>query len=563
MNRKFLCIIILAAFFSASCTSFLDKTPQGILTDEEINSPEYVDNLVTSAYAIWVSGDDINSSFSLWNYDVRSDDCYKGGSGAADGDVFHFLEIANGTNTTDWNISDIWSRLYKCVTRANTALKSLDGLSEVAYPLKNTRMAEMKFLRGHALFLLKELFNRIVIADESVDTEAYTSLSNVTYTSDEQWGKIADDFKYAYDNLPVQQKEIGRPTKAAAAAYLAKTMLYKAYRQDEAHNVTEINTDDLNAVLTYTDDAIFAAGGFGLESDYAMNFLPEDENGKESIWAIQYSINDGTFYGNLNFGMMLTVPQFFGCCDFHKPSQNLVNSFKTINGLPEFDNYNFVNYNSANDDSDPRLFHTVAMPGFPYKYNSSYIFEESWSRNPTFYGVYSSLKENVDPGCSCQKKVSGTFWANSMNHIVIRYADVLLIRAEALIELNRSAEALPLINKVRSRAAASTNYIKSYAPNLKISTYIDGKNCVWSQNYARQALRWERRLEFGMESSRFFDLVRWGVAADVINTYYRSEESRRSYYSTANFTKGKNEYLPIPYSQITASGNLCKQNNGW
>ncbi|OJU35539.1 MAG: RagB/SusD family nutrient uptake outer membrane protein, partial [Bacteroidales bacterium 45-6] len=477
---------MLSAILFSGCTSFLDKTPQGILTDEEINSPQYVDNLVTSAYAIWVSGDDINSSFSLWNYDVRSDDCYKGGSGAADGDVFHFLEIAQGTNTTDWNINDIWVRLYKCVTRANTALKSLDQLNEVAYPMKKTRIAEMRFLRGHAFFLLKELFNRIVIVDETIDPEKFTTLSNVTYTSDEQWQKIADDFKYAYENLPSKQEQVGRPSKAAAAAYLAKTMLYKAYRQDNAHNVTEINSNDLESVLTYTDDAIMTASGFGLESDYAMNFLPEDENGKESIWAIQYSINDGTFYGNLNFGMMLTVPQYFGCCDFHKPSQNLVNAFKTRNGLPEFDSYNKDEYQSSSDESDPRLFHTVAMPGFPYKYNSNYIFEESWSRNPTFYGVYASLKENVDPGCPCLKKVSGTFWANSMNHIVIRYADVLLMRAEALIELNRANEALPLINKVRTRAAASTNYIKSYAPNLKISTYVDGQNCSWTQDYARQ-----------------------------------------------------------------------------
>lgn len=564
MEKKYLFVLALVfLLLTNSCSDFLDKTPQGILTDEEISSPEYVDNLVTAAYAIWVSGDDMNSSFTLWNYDVRSDDCYKGGSGAADGDVFHFLEIAQGTHSTDWNINDIWVRLYKCVTRANTALQSLNSLDETEYPLKEARIGEMRFLRGHAFFMLKELFSKIVIVDETIPTDDYTSLSNVTYTNDEEWQKIADDFKYAYDNLPEVQGEVGRPTKAAAAAYLAKTMLNKAYRQDEQHNVTEINQKDLESVLTYTNDEIMATAGYGLESDYSMSFLPNYENGKESIWAIQYSINDGTKYGNLNFGMQLTVPQYLGCCDFHKPSQNLVNAFKTENGLPVFDSYNIDNYDSTEDSSDPRLFHTVAMPGFPYKYNTNYVYTKDWNRNPDYYGVYASLKENVDPDCTCQAKIGGTFWANSLNHIVIRYADVLLMRAEALIELNRSGEALPLINKVRSRAAASTSLIFDYAPNLKISTYKNGENCTWTEDFARQALRWERRLEFGMESSRFFDLVRWGIADQVINSYYRSEESRRTYYRDASFTKGKNEYLPIPYSQITASNNLYKQNNGW
>ena len=120
--------------------------------------------------------------------------------------------------------------------------------------------------------------------------------------------------------------EKGRPTQAAASAYLAKVMLYKAYRQNEKNEVVEINEDDLKAVITYTDNAIMTAGGFGLEEDFAYNFLPQYENGKESIWAVQYSQDDNTMYGNLNFGNELTAPQFFGCCDFQKPSQNLVNA---------------------------------------------------------------------------------------------------------------------------------------------------------------------------------------------------------------------------------------------
>lgn len=563
MKKKIIYVAaLLLALLTNGCSDFLDQTPQGTLNKEEVTSPKYVDNLIISAYAILVSGDDMNASFTLWNYDVRSDDVYKGGSGAADGDVFHFLEISKGVNTTDWNISDIWKRLYKCITRCNIALQSLNSIDEASFPMKEQRIAEMRFLRGHNLFMLKEMFKKIVIPDENVTEEEYATLSNNVYNNDEQWQKIADDFKFAYDNLPETQVEKGRPTQAAAAAYLAKTYLYKAYRQDDKNNVTEVNEADLSAVLTYTDEQIMNAGGYGLETDYCMNFLPQYENGKESLWAIQYSINDGTKYGNLNFGIQLTVPQYLGCCDFHKPSQNLVNVFKTRNGLP-FASNNDANYDSSKDASDPRLFHTVAMPGFPYKYNEEYMYDESWNRQKDYYGVYASLKENVDPDCECQKKINGTFWANSLNHIVIRHADVVLMRAEALIELHRAGEALPLINKIRSRAAVSNTLIAGYATHLDAKVYQDGVNCAWTEDFAREALRTERRLEFAMESSRFFDLVRWGIADKVINAYYLSESKRRTYYSDAYFTKNKNEYLPIPYAQITASGNRYEQNNNW
>lgn len=566
-KRKLYISLLLAASLltTTGCTDFLDRNLQGSLTQEEITTPEYVDNLVIAAYAYMVTGQDMNAPFSLWPYgNVRSDDAYKGGLNSEDGSHFHFLEIGKGITTDNWAFDDIWYRFYCGVSRANAALSSLNSIDEANYPLKQARIGEMRFLRGHYLFMLKEMFKNIVIVDETIPTEQYTKISNVQYTSDEQWQKIADDFKFAFQNLPdtwIQDGQTikGRPTRAAASAYLAKTMLYKAYRQNEKNEVTEINEDDLKAVLAYTDDAIMKAGGFSLEQDYSMNFLPQYENGRESIWAVQYSENDGTKYGNLNFGDQLTAPQGIGCCDFHKPSQNLVNAFKTsVDGFPLVGSYDTENYNSATDPVDPRLFHTVAIPGFPYKYNEKYTFDESWSRNKTFYGTYASLKENVDKDCTCLKKV-GVFYANSLNHIVLRYADVLLMRAEALIELHRYQEALPLINEVRNRAAKSTVLIFDYNARFKVSPYAS----FTSEEMAREALQWERRLEFAMEGSRFFDLVRWGIADKVINNYYRTETARRSYYGEAVFTKNKNEYLPIPQKQINYSGNLYKQNYGW
>ena len=155
------------------------------------------------------------------------------------------------------------------------------------------------------------------------------------------------------------------------------------------------------------------------------------------------------------------------------------------------------------------------------------------------------------------------FYANTKNRILIRYADVLLMRAEALIELQRSQEALPLINAVRERAKGSVGLIYYTSEKVNIATYQNGVNCVWSEDFARQALRWERRLELAMENGRFFDLVRWGVAHEVMNNYYNVEKTRRFYYSGAQFSKNKHEYLPIPEQQIKFSKYLYEQNIGY
>ncbi len=559
MKRTYkLLFISLIALNLVSCDDFLEVPSYGTLTEDNLTGAEQIENEVISAYAA-IGNDEINRPLSLWNYgNVRSDDAYKGGNDQNDGDFLHFLEICSPSiGNETWYTDVFWYRNYVAISRANFALTLLNKISEDDMSNKNVRIAEMRFLRGHMHFIQKILFKMVPYVDETMSAEDISSLSNVLYTNDELWQKIADDFEYAYNNLPEEQDEVGRANKYAAAAYLAKVYLYKAYQQDEMHNVVSIDQDDLQKVLDLT--AYVMTSPYKLENDFAYNFLPGDyENGAESLFAVQYSQDDGTTYGRLNMGNALTTPTPGG--DFNKPSQNLVNAFKTSNGLPMFDNFNDADYTESTDKVDPRLFHTVAIAGKPYKY-TDINYEENQSRNPNMYGYYSSLKENVDPASEYYVK-TGSWYANSKNNIVIRYADVLLMRAEALIEMGNYNDALPLINQVRTRAKVSTSLI-SFATNLDIETYQDGVNCVWTQDYARQALRWERRLELAMEGSRFFDLVRWGIADEVMNTYYIGEATDHTYYQGAEFEKNKNEYVPVPIQQINYSKGSYEQNYGF
>ena len=562
----------LACCVVLSCQKMLgDQVPQGTLSDEQVKSPANAEAMVVSAYAIFTTAEDINSSFSMWNFDVRSDDAYKGGSGVGDGDVFHQLEMQQGVLTTNWNINDIWVRLYNSLSRVNSAIALLNECDD-SYAMKGQRLAEMKFLRAYGHFLLKRLFKHIPFVDRYDFTyEEYQNMSNTLYSNDEGWQVIINDIKDAFDVLPEVQADKGRPTKAAAAAFLAKVYLYKAYHQDDetTNEVTSIETADLEKVIEYTDPKYYA--GYGLEEDIHNNFRPETEyeNGKESLWAIQYSINDGSTYGNLNWSYGLIVPNITGVtdggCDFYKPSQNLVNAFRTgADGLPLLDTFNSKDYDKDTDNADPRLFLTVGMPGFPYMFNRNYMMDQStaWSRSGGNYGYYVTLKHNVDPALLDKYLIKGSYWASPMNRIVFRYADVLLERAEAYAQLGESDKAIALVNEIRRRAASSTQMISDYPARYGVKFFAAQYNGTYDKATTIKIVKMERRLELAMESERFFDLVRWGDAAAVLNKYYPEEIDNCSFYSEAHFTANQGEYLPIPAGQMAASNGHYTQNVG-
>jgi len=550
----------------SSCKKALDYTPTGVLSSTDLTSPTAIEGLVTAAYAAIGNGDMIGPIYSNWAYgSVRSDDAYKGGGGTGDVGEVDALEHYNlVTPSMGSFVTRSWQNLFKSISRANVALRAVNTLSDAAYPQKKQRLGELKFLRAHSYFTMKLLYKNIPIFDENATEEDILKVSN-NLSNEDSWNKIAADFQYAIDNLPTQA-ETGRTNKLAAQAYLAKLRLYQAYQQDANHKVTAISQARLQEVVNLTQ-AVISSGKYSLHNDIANNFLPETENGSESVFAIQFTINDGTTAGRMTYEDGLNYPHGapqYGCCGFHAASQNLVNAHVTdASGLPNFTGFNNSIADLSTVTVDPRLDHTVGIDGHPYKYDNTKPFSNSWVRDPGVYGSFHTMRFQQLATSSSYFKL-GPFMGTAKNYDIIRYDDVLLMQAEAYIELGQQDKALPLINQIRNRAAGSTAKLKkadgTFASKYKIEPYT---SAGWTQAYARTALQWERRLEFATEGARFFDLVRWGIAEPTLNAYINIEKSRRPYLATAKFTAGRDEYLPIPQSEITFTNGLYKQNPGY
>jgi len=566
-NKNIIVLMTAGLLIFSSCKKDLDYKPTGVLSSADLTSATAVEGLVTAAYAAIGNGDMIGPIYSNWAYgSVRSDDSYKGGGGTGDVGEIDAMEHYNlVTPTMDAFVFRTWKNLFKSIGRANVALRAVNSLSEADFPNKKSRLAELHFLRAHSYFTMKLLYKNIPIFDENATSDEILTIPN-DLSNEDSWNKIAADFQYAIDNLPETQPEQARANKLAAQAYLAKLRLSQAYEQDNTHHVTAINQTRLQEVIALTQ-AVISSGRYSLSPDIADNFLPETENGPESIFAIQFTINDGTTASRLNYEDGLNYPHGapqYGCCGFHASSQNLVNAYTTdANGLPNFTTFNnsIADLNTAT--VDVRLDHTVGIDGHVYKYDNTKLFSNSWVRDPGVYGNFHTMR-NQQLATSSSYFKNGPFMGVAKNYDILRYDEILLMQAEAYIELGQPANALPLINQVRARAAASTARLKkldgSFASNYNMQQY---SATGWTQLYARQALQWERRLEFATEGQRFFDLVRWGIAEQTLNAYIAVEKNRRPFLSTAVFTAGRDEYLPIPQSEITFTNGLYKQNPGY
>lgn len=567
-----------AILFSAtSCNEFIDVTPTGVISgDMAYDQPE---EMVTSAYAslgdCWY-----DCPLNLWTYgDLGSDDCFKGGSGTTD-TGYHPMEIWSTLTSTPGEFDSMWFLLYRAISRCNRALVSLEQSGEevLGAEVAKRREAEVHFLRGHFYFKLVTLFRQIPWIDEEVfKNNAHESVRNDEYSYQELMGKVINEFEIAFNNLPDQAPDGGgRTNRIAAAAYLAKCHLELAWGDgyEATTGIGHISQEHMNKVIEYT--GIVENSRFGYLEDFGDIFLPENKNSKESVFAVQTSdyADDNTAFGRANWSNTLNGCWGMWSCgwDFHKPSQNLVNAFKTRNGLPMFDSYNnetaYPVYGEFSAQKwDPRLFHTVGMPSWPYKYESEYMMTKDNSRTPNTYGYYTSLKEV--PQRSNGETYNGSWQAFAMNDYIFRYTDVMLMRAEALVETGRLTEAQTIVNDIRSRAANSIDKHIAYAKDYcEISLYPMGY--FSSKEIARQAVRWERRLEMAMESSRYFDLRRWGIASETLNRYFENEknveydgQAYAQYLQDAHYTPGKNEFYPVPYNQMYYVPGLYVQNKGY
>ncbi|WP_278702314.1 RagB/SusD family nutrient uptake outer membrane protein [Phocaeicola sartorii] len=560
-----------------NCDDFLDYNPTAVVDEDK--AFEEPDKMVNAAYAMlgdcWYA-----YPFNLFPYgDITSDDCLKGGSGTTD-TGYHPLEIwSTLTATTPGEMDELWYRLYCAVSRCNRALVALDRNGEriLGTRLKECRVAEVKFLRAHFYYKLVTLFRQVPWIDEvAYANNTIEQIRNDEFSYKELFGKVIADFEEAYNMLPEKQTDGGRANKVAAAAYLAKCYLNLAWGDgyEATTGESHINAEYMRRVVEYTD--VVLSSDYGYLEDYGDIFLPEYKNSKESVFAVQCSDyqDDNTTFGRANWSNMLNGCWGMWSCgwDFHKPSQNLVNAFKTKNGLPMFDDYNEeiaypVNGQMNGQKWDPRLFHTVGMPTYPYKYEAEYMMTKNNSRTPNTYGYYTSLKEV--PQRSKGETYNGSWQAFAMNDYVFRYTDVMLMRAEALVELDKLSEARIIINDIRQRAENSIDKHIAYAKNqceiaLYPETYFQNKGM------ARQCLRWERRLEMAMENGRYFDLRRWGIASKTLNAYFVTEQhsiydgqTYAQYYKDARYEAGKNEFFPIPYNQLYYIPGLYTQNKGY
>jgi hypothetical protein len=578
--KKTLSYILLSGIILsiASCKKFLDVTPQAVVTEEGVSSPENVDGLVIAAYA-WLPHEGIlNQKLSPWLADIKSDDSYKGGGGIGDQLPWYQWEVFSLNNPSIGNNDGLWYGQYEGISRCNSALRALNTIDASTYNLKYERIAEMKFLRGYFYLDLKKWYKWIPYYDETVASDSIAKLPNHPDSAQNDlglWQKIYNDFAAAASVLPETQTDKGRPTKYAAEAEMLECLMWMAYEENDQNQVVNINKERLAQALTLADD-IINSGKYSLAPDFAENFLfTYDNQSPESIFEWQYTHSDGTPNGNLNGGTPLNAPwwpPYFSCCDFHKASYDMVNAFKVdADGIPMFDNFNDEEITNkqtyfGHNTLDPRIGHTVAIPGLPWKYQQNLLFDSSGARDPNNYGYMNSLKENVESDCP---GLVNLFWMwNSKNEIAIRYDRILLQKAEILIRLGREKEALPIINEIRQRAANSTGRLKfangTSTLNYKISLYEDGVNCTWTNAFAWEALMWEDRLEFAMEGVRWYDLVRWGVAEPILNAYFAKEYPRgRPWMKDGHFKSGRDEFMPIPQPQMNYSFGAYKQNVGY
>ena len=565
--------LIVAFTMLNSCTKeFLDKKPKGVANIESLD-PQ---SLLIGAYASMSGGSSTtNQNYSgaasvrNWAWDCASDDAYKGTS-AGDTKEVEEIEQYIAPATNPW-IYGKWFVGYDGISRANDVLKAL--------ALKRNNMdekealqieAQARFIRAWWHFRLQQMYWQIPYITDSVADPAKVKNDHLV------WPEIENDFQFAINNLPDKWPgEPGKATKWAAMGYQAYVYLF-----DKKYSNAKSLLDD-----------IITSGRFDLVSNFKDNYTVETENNKESLFEIQSAVNDGDDRPrNGNPDSWVTNPSnryLPTCCGLYQPSQDLVNAFKVnLDGLPLLGiigpKYNEVNLEndmglSSNQEFvptdqlvDPRLDWTVGRRGIPYL-DWGVQTGADWIRSQPYGGPYNNQKQMFYKFDRAIASDANFARATAINFRALRYAHILLWRAECAVEENDLQTALDLINKVRKRASnvvvmgnVSTHIFDGRTINVDYSkpaaNYLVGEyNSFPNQEYARDAVRMEERLEFAMEGFRFFDLVRWNIADKVLNEYIQNESKFRPLMQGTQFIKSKNDHWPIPQTQIDLEPGILEQ----
>ena len=569
MKNVYTLLTIAILALGVSCSDdFTTVNPVGSLSDAALANATGVDLLLTGAYSVLDgvrnggNGNGWGRSADNWVMDVISDDAHKGSTDGDQADLYE-LEVYNWQTGNGYFLAR-WEVLYAGVNRANAVISLINNSDSPSD--FGVELAQAYFLRGHFNFELKKIYENVpFISQENYDAQEFSQPnSGATAVS---WAVIESDFSYAKDNLPASRGgnyvEAGRPLAATAQAFLGKAQLYQSKWSDALGNL----------------DAVISSGKFSLAADFMSNWTSSGENGSEAMFAIQYSADNAqSKQGNATGALNHPGGGPFGsCCGFYQPTQDLLDAYQTSSGLPVAISSRVVvtsDYGVASADAftpyagtlDPRADFTVGRRGIDYNGYGPHIGKD-WIRASfdDISGPYLP-KKNTFQKTDTDNQGSGG-WGEQLtgiNYHIMRYADVLLMAAEAAVESGDEEKARGYVNKVRQRALNSTT-IKatdgSDAANYDIGLY----NSSWAgaQSAARTAVRTERRLEFGMEGHRSFDLRRWGVAETVMNNYITRESQTITSFAKGQAYQGKHNMFPIPLSAIDGSGGVISQNSGF
>lgn len=564
--------------FGVSCSDeFLEVLPTGSLADAQVGTKDGIEGLLIGTYAALngVFGNRFEGPNHWVTGSIMGGEANKG-TDAGDYSSINPIQRYE-TDPTSGDLNSLWRGRYEGISRANAVLSALANATDVTAGDAARIAGEARMLRGHFYFDLKKHFNSVPVFDETVLPADIPAIPNTT----EVWSQIEADFQFAYDNLP-GTNGAGRVNKWAAAAYMGKAKLFQS---------------KFGEAKSWFDDVIangVTSNGlaYDLLDDYAQIFNAENDNHAESVMDVESANNTGSTQ-NANYFDDLNYPYNTGpdgpgnCCGFFQPSIQLANTFRTgADGLPlldgsyddaanEVDNIYRHVFTDGNDEAtfvedpdplDPRIDHSIGRKGIPYldwiEHPGS-----AWIRSFPYAGPYSP-KKFIYYKTQENSFTDGSSWTRgyaTMNYNIIRFADVLLMAAEAEIEAGTLDKALEYVNRVRARAANSEHWVKNDdgtdAANYVISEYTSFPD----KAYATAAVRLERKLELSGEGHRFFDLVRWGVAADELNDYLSYESQYLvTKFGGASFSAGKNEYYPIPQTQIDIQGSdVLSQNPGY